>query len=141
MVEQMEKQRKELEALESDDDKDEEEVASSVDATYDHPEHVVTVTTISDVNLDSGKFACIGPNKGLMEKVKSQPDTSLPEKENDSLVQGTEKANSKRQKTHKKFRRKRSNKKSVQQQEGQYGKSKKRKQPHPHGKSKHFKRS
>jgi len=52
-----------LEALESDDEKDEQEAASSVDATYDHPEHVVTVTTISDVNLDNGKFACIGPNK------------------------------------------------------------------------------
>jgi len=52
-----------LEALESDDEKDEQEVPSSVDATYDHPEHVVTVTTISDVNLDNGKFACIGPNK------------------------------------------------------------------------------
>lgn len=51
------------EALESDDENDEQEVAPSVDATYDHPEHVVTVTTVSDVNLDSGKFACIGPNK------------------------------------------------------------------------------
>ena len=29
--------------------------------------------------------------QGLMEKVKSQPDTSLPEKENHSLIQGTEK--------------------------------------------------
>ena len=34
-------------------------------------------------------FVCVF--QGLMEKVKSQPDTSLPEKENDSLVQGTEK--------------------------------------------------
>jgi len=130
-----------LEALESDDEKGEQEVPSSVDATYDHPEHVVTVTTISDVNLDNGKFACIGPNKGLMEKVKSQPDTSLAEVQNHSSVKGTEKATSKRQKSHKKFRRKRSNKKSVQQQEGQSGKSKKRKQPHLHGKSKQFKRS
>ncbi|XP_020628016.1 nucleolar protein 12-like [Orbicella faveolata] len=91
MVEQMEKHRKELEALESDDEKGEQEVPSSVDATYDHPEHVVTVTTISDVNLDNGKFACIGPNKGLMEKVKSQPDTSLAEVQNHSSVKGTEK--------------------------------------------------
>lgn len=52
-----------------------------------------------------------------------------------------DRATSKRQKSHKKFRRKRSNKKSVQQQEGQSGKSKKRKQPHLHGKSKQFKRS
>lgn len=52
-----------LEALESDDENDEQEVVPSVDATYDHPEHVVTVTTVSDVNLDSGKFACIGPNR------------------------------------------------------------------------------
>ena len=52
-----------LEALESDDEKDEQEVAPPVDTTFDYPEHVVTVTTISDVNLDSGKFACIGPNK------------------------------------------------------------------------------
>lgn len=52
-----------LEALESDDEKDEQEVVPPVDATFDYPEHVVTVTTISDVNLDSGKFACIGPNK------------------------------------------------------------------------------
>lgn len=51
-----------LEALESDDENDEQEAVSTVDATYDHPEHVVTVTTISDVNLDGGKFACIGPN-------------------------------------------------------------------------------
>ena len=52
-----------LEALESEDENDEQEVEQSVDTTYDHPEHVVTVTTISDVNLDSGKFACIGPNR------------------------------------------------------------------------------
>ena len=52
-----------LEALESDDEKDEQEVASPVDATFDYPEHVVTGTTISDVSLDSEKFACIGPNK------------------------------------------------------------------------------
>lgn len=51
-----------LEALESDESEDEQDVPG-VNTTYDHPDHVVTVTTISDVNLDSGKFACIGPNK------------------------------------------------------------------------------
>lgn len=51
------------EALESDDENEEEEAPSAVDATYEHPEQVVTVTTISDVNLDGGKFTCIGPNK------------------------------------------------------------------------------
>jgi len=129
-----------LEALESDDEKDEQEVAPPVDATFDYPEHVVTVTTISDVNLDSGKFACIGPNKGLMEKVKSQTDTSLSETQNHSLPKATEKGIS-RQKSHKKFRRKRSSKKSLQQQDSQPGKSKKRKQLHSRGKSKHFKKS
>ncbi|XP_078347083.1 nucleolar protein 12-like isoform X2 [Oculina patagonica] len=94
MAEQMEKHRKELEALESDDENDEQEVVPSVDATYDHPEHLVTVTTISDVNLDGEKFACIGPNRGLMETVKSQQDTSstsVSGEQNNSLVKRTEK--------------------------------------------------
>ena len=51
------------EALESDDEIEEKEAVSTVDATFEHPEQVVTVTTISDVNLDGGKFTCIGPNK------------------------------------------------------------------------------
>ncbi|KAJ7382616.1 rRNA binding [Desmophyllum pertusum] len=141
MADQMEKHRKELEALESDDE-NEEEAVTSVDATYDHPEHVVTVTTISDVNLDTEKFACIGPNRGLMETVKLQPDTSLSEKQNNNPpAKGIEKSKFKQQKTHKKFKRKRINKKTDQQQDGQSGKSKKRKQIHPHGKSKHFKKS
>lgn len=62
-----------LEALESDDENDEQEIVPSVDATYDHPEHVVMVTTVSDVNLDSGKFACIGPNKVSDTKLPPQP--------------------------------------------------------------------
>lgn len=52
-----------LEALESDDEDDTRKDVPTVDTTFDHPEHVVTVTTINDVNLDSGKFACIGPNR------------------------------------------------------------------------------
>ena len=53
-----------VEAFESEHESDEELVADMpVNTTYDHPEHVVTVTTISDVNLDNGSFACIGPNR------------------------------------------------------------------------------
>lgn len=143
LIEQMEKHRKELEALESDDEIEEKEAVSTVDATFEHPEQVVTVTTISDVNLDGGKFTCIGPNKGLMETETSQQNCSPLEKQNKTFVKMTEKTTPKhQQKSHKKFRRTRtSNKKSDRHQDGPAGKNNKRKKGHSHHKSKHFKKS
>ena len=49
------------ETLESDID-DHDDTNADIETTYNYPKHVVTVTTISDINLDE-KSTCIGPNK------------------------------------------------------------------------------
>ena len=49
------------EALESDSN-DEDYVTADVNTTYEYPEHVVTVTTVCDIDLGS-KSTCIGSNK------------------------------------------------------------------------------
>ena len=58
------------EAYDSDVDEDEDEDQDqdqqdipSLDKTYDLPEHVVTVTTIDDIDLNTDRFPVIGPNK------------------------------------------------------------------------------
>lgn len=49
-------------ALESDEELDApEDDTAPVDATYDHPEHVVTVTTVCDIDLEGDSI--IGHNK------------------------------------------------------------------------------
>ncbi|EDO38089.1 predicted protein [Nematostella vectensis] len=88
MLDEMRKQTEQLEALQSDAGDDEDGASSlAVDTTYDHPEHVVTVTSITDVDLDGG-LTTIGPNKGLesiQAKVPSiKPKTSEDQKKTDS---------------------------------------------------------
>lgn len=52
------------EAYDSDVDEDEDQQdIPSLDKTYDLPEHVVTVTTIDDIDLNTDRFPVIGPNK------------------------------------------------------------------------------
>ncbi|XP_029191799.2 nucleolar protein 12-like isoform X2 [Acropora millepora] len=73
LLEQMQKQRQELEAYDSDVDEDEDEDQDqqdipSLDKTYDLPEHVVTVTTIDDIDLNTDRFPVIGPNKKKLMK-------------------------------------------------------------------------
>ena len=54
------------EAYESDVDEDQDQDQQdipSLDKTYDLPEHVVTVTTIDDIDLNTDRFPVIGPNK------------------------------------------------------------------------------
>lgn len=52
------------EAYDSDvDEGEDQQDIPSLDKTYDLPEHVVTVTTIDDIDLNTDRFPVIGPNK------------------------------------------------------------------------------
>ena len=64
-----------VEALESDDSVGEDVVIPSVNATFEHPEHIVTVTTVDDIDLTSDSFTCIGPNKVRPVVTRRQRET------------------------------------------------------------------
>lgn len=51
-----------------DDDNDTQDDVAKVDATFEHPEHIVTVTTVCDVDL-SGGSTTIGVNKVKLNKI------------------------------------------------------------------------
>ncbi|XP_031551417.1 nucleolar protein 12-like [Actinia tenebrosa] len=78
-MEHLRKQRQELDALESEEEDEPEDHSTSVDTTYDHPEQVVTVTTVCDLDLEEDS-TIIGHNKGNQE-IDSNPDMNRVNKE------------------------------------------------------------